>query len=112
MYHMPSNLHWKHCTIRNLHDRVKEHATRPASSIYKHFAAHHKIDNINDSITVTIITKERDPVNLRLKEAYYIRKLRPEINSREERSELTELLYCFDIQGVPKKPKTIEITYC
>ena len=84
-------------TIRNLHDRVKEHATRPASSIYKHFAAHHKIDNINDSITVTIITKERDPVNLRLKEAYYIRKLRPEINSREERSEVTELLHCFDI---------------
>ena len=80
-------------TIRNLHDRVKEHVTRPASSIYKHFAAHHKIDNINDGITVTIIAKERDPVNLRLKEAYYIRKLRPEINNREERSELTELLF-------------------
>ena len=47
----------------------------------------------NDSITVTIIAKERDPENLRLKEAYYIRKLRPEINNREERSELTELLF-------------------
>ena len=80
-------------TIRNLHDRVKEHVTRPASSIYKHFAAHHKIDNINDSIRVTIIAKERDPVNLRLKEAHYISKLRPEINNREERSELTELLF-------------------
>ena len=34
-----------------------------------------------------------DPVNLRLKEAYYIRKLRPEINNREERSERTELLF-------------------
>ena len=77
----------------NLHDRVKEHVTRPASSIYKHFAAYLKIDNINDSITVTIIAKERDPVNFRLKEAYYIRKLRPEINSREERSELTELSF-------------------
>ena len=76
-----------------MHDRVKEHVTRPASSIYKHFAAHHKTDNINDSITVTITEKERDPVNLRLKEAYYIRKLRPEINSREERGELTEQLF-------------------
>ena len=44
-------------------------------------------------LTVTITEKERDPVNLRLKEAYYIRKLRPEINSREDGRELTELLF-------------------
>ena len=54
-------------TIRNLHDRVKKHVIRPASSIYKYFAAHHKTDDINDSITVTIIAGKRDPVNLRLK---------------------------------------------
>ena len=53
----------------------------------------HKTDNINDSTTVTIIAKERDPVNLRLKEAYYTCKLRPEINDREERSELTDILF-------------------
>ena len=91
VHHMPP-VH-RGSTIRNLYDRVKEHVTRPASSIYKHFPAHHKTENINDGITVTITAKERDPVKLRLKEAYFIRKLRPEINSREERSELTELLF-------------------
>ncbi len=40
-----------------------------------------------------VVTKEIDPVNLRLKEAFHIRRLKPEINNREERSELTELLF-------------------
>ena len=83
------HLYYIGSTIRNLHDRVKEHVTRPATNI-----SPLTIKQITSMIvlTVTITEKERDPVN-RLKEAYYIRKLRPEINSREEGSELTELLF-------------------
>ena len=47
----------------------------------------------SSKVTIAVIAKERDPVNLRLKEAFYIRKQKPDINSREERSELTELLF-------------------
>ena len=34
-----------------------------------------------------------DPVNLRLYEAYYIRKHKPGLNSREECTELNDLLF-------------------
>jgi hypothetical protein len=80
-------------TIRNLHDRTKEHLSKPASSVYKHFTNNHDTENISSKVTIAVIAKERDPVNLRLKEAFYIRKQKPDINSREERSELTELLF-------------------
>ena len=40
-----------------------------------------------------IVARETDPVNLRLKEAFCIRKQKTEINSREECSELTDLLF-------------------
>ena len=40
-----------------------------------------------------IVARETDPVNLRLKEAFCIRKQKPEIDSREECSELTDLLF-------------------
>ena len=37
--------------------------------------------------------RENDPVNLRLHEAYYIRKYKPGLNSREECTELNDLLF-------------------
>ena len=80
-------------TIRNLHDRVKEHLTRSASSVYKNFINKHHEENIRDKIYITIVSKETDTVILRLKEAFYIRKHKPKLNSREELSELTELLF-------------------
>ena len=40
-----------------------------------------------------IVARETDPVNLRLKEAFYICKQKPEINSTGECSELTDLLF-------------------
>ncbi len=61
--------------------------------MYKHFTNNHDTENISSKVKLAVIAKERDPVNLRLKEVFYIRKQKPDINSREERSELTELLF-------------------
>ena len=57
------------------------------------FANFHDVENLENRISVKIVTRETDPVNLRLKEAFYIREQKPEINSREECSELSDLLF-------------------
>ena len=59
-------------TTRCLHDRTKEHLANDNSSVTKHLTTHHR--NHNHNIEVKVITRENDPVNLRLHEAYYIRK--------------------------------------
>ena len=78
-------------TTRFLHDRTKEHLTNDNSSVKKHLTTHHR--NNSHNIEVKVITRENDPVNLRLHEAYYIRKYKPGLNSREECSELNDLLF-------------------
>ena len=45
------------------------------------------------NIEIKVITRENDPVNLRLHEAYYIRKYKPGLNSRGECAELNDLLF-------------------
>ena len=47
---------------------------RPVSSVYKHFINNHNTENISSKVDVMVMTKEMDPVNLRLKEAFHIRK--------------------------------------
>ena len=44
-------------------------------------------------IEVKIIMSENDSANLRLYEAFYIRECKPTLNSREECSEFTDLLF-------------------
>ena len=44
-------------------------------------------------IDVKIIMSENDPANLRLFEAFYIRKCKPTLNSREECTEFADLLF-------------------
>ena len=78
-------------TTRFLHDRTKEHSTNDNSSVKKHLTTHHR--NNSHNIEVKVITRENDPVNLRLYEAYYIRKHKPGLNSREECTELNDLLF-------------------
>ena len=73
-------------TTRFLHDRTKEHLTNDNSSVKKHLTTHHH--NNSHNIEVKVITRENDPVNLRLHEAYYIRKYKLGLNSREECTEL------------------------
>ena len=64
-----------------------------STSLYKHFTDLHNTENVQNRISVKIITRETDPVNLRLKEAFYIRIQKQELNSRKERSELADLLF-------------------
>ena len=68
--------------------------TQSTSSVFSHLRACQQ-DNIDIfNVTVEIITTENDPaVNLRLKEAMYIRKEKPQINTREECSELSDQLF-------------------
>ena len=69
--------------------------TQSTSSVFSHLRACQQ-DNIDIfNVTVEIITTENDPVNLRLKEAMHIRKEKPQINinTREECSELSDLLF-------------------
>ena len=88
---MPTILHSFGSTIRFLHDRIKEHLSQLASSVFKHL--NNCQNNVKDAINMTIIAKDTDPVNLRLKEAVYIKKEKPQLNSREERNEVTDLLF-------------------
>ena len=44
-------------------------------------------------IEVKIIMSENDPANLRIYEAFYIRKCKPTLNSREECGELEDPLF-------------------
>ena len=77
-------------TIRQVHDRVQEHLRNDTSSVFKHLL---KCQNKRNNIDVSIIDVESDPVNLRLLEALYIKKLQPSLNSREEAKELNNLLF-------------------
>jgi hypothetical protein len=69
-------------TIRLLHIRIREHTTLPNSSVYHH------LQDCKSDISVKILAKDSDPVNLRLKEALLIRDLSPTMNSRDELHEL------------------------
>ena len=77
-------------TIRHTHDRVKEHVTKPSPLVYKCLASHGSSES---EITVKILIRDNDPVNLRLKEALYIRRKKPKINSKDECNELVDLLF-------------------
>ena len=79
-------------TIRHLHDRIKEHFENSNSSVYKHFITCQYKPKCSKTF-ISIIAREPDPVNLRLHEAFFIRKLQPTINSRAELTELSELLF-------------------
>jgi hypothetical protein len=79
-------------TIRNLHNRVKKHTTQTTLSVFNHLNTCQR-NNSNFNITTEVITSDPDAVNLRLKEAIHIRKHKPQINSQEEYSELSDLLF-------------------
>ena len=78
-------------TIRPFHARVKEHFTRPVSSVFQHRTKCH------GDFTPVIICRENDPVKLRFKEALLITKHNAAINSRAEREELQHLIHFSDV---------------
>ena len=78
-------------TTRFIHDRVREHVNNENSSVKKHI---HSCQNKDDKGTeVKLIMSEHDPANLRLYEAFHIRKYKPTLNSREECTEFADLLF-------------------
>ena len=61
------------------------------SSVKKHIS---KCQNkVHKGIEIKTIVLENDPANLRLFEAFYMRNYKPALNSREECSEVADLLF-------------------
>ena len=78
-------------TTRFIHDRVREHLNNENSSVKKHIYSRQNKDY--KGINVKIIMSENEPANLRLYEAFYVRKFKPTLNSREECTEFADLLF-------------------
>jgi hypothetical protein len=77
-------------TIRTLHVRLNEHLTNMNSSVYRHLRV---CQNQNPQLTdnrlmVKVLAFDRDAINLRIKEAIFIKKKQPQINSREEMNDI------------------------
>ena len=69
------NQHYIGSTTRFVHDRVREHLNNDSSSVKKHIS---KCQNkVHKGIEIKTIALEEDPANLRLFEAFYIRKYKP-----------------------------------
>ena len=85
------NQHYIESTTRFIHDRVREHLNSEHSSVKKYISTCQNKDY--KGIEIKTIVLENDPVNLRLFEEFYIRKYKPTLNSREECSEFTDILF-------------------
>ena len=83
-------------TTLSIHDRIREHLNNNNSSVKKHISLCQ--NKGYKDIKIKTIVYENDPANLRLFEAFYIRKCKPALNSREECSEFADLLFklCFN----------------
>ena len=68
-------------TIRDLHNRVHEHFNSDNSSVKRHMKAC-KASPVN--MKVKILDQEKRKGNIRIREAYYIQKEKPAINSKDE----------------------------
>ena len=73
-----STIVWEH--LNNDNSSVKKHLSQCQNKVYK-------------GIEIKSIVLENDRANLRLLEAFYIRKYKPTMNSREECSEFADLLF-------------------
>lgn len=69
-------------TTRPLHERIREHTTQGrGSTIHGHLT---DCGGGTAQVEVRILAREKDAVNTRLREALLIKKLRPQLNTREE----------------------------
>lgn len=91
----------KHChefyvgsSIRDTHDRYREHKYK-SSSIHQHIQEEHEeySTNILENYNAEIITRGKDTIDTRITEAYYIKKLKPKINKREELNDYGVFLF-------------------
>lgn len=65
-------------TLRCLHTRIQEHNKNNGSSIFQHSQV------CGGNYTISVLAKENDLVNLRIREGILIQKLKPSINSKTE----------------------------
>jgi hypothetical protein len=70
-------------TIRHLHDRIHEHFNNANSSVKKHFGV---CGSSSANMQVEILDHEPRKGSLRIREAFFINKLHPSLNSKEESS--------------------------
>jgi len=77
-------------TKRPLHQRVKEHYQNITSSVYQHRS---KCQSNFENFEVKIIARDFSTSRLRVKEAIWIKKESPTINSKSERDELLHLIF-------------------
>ena len=70
-------------TIRELHKRISEHYKNKDSSVNKHMV---KCGTSPKDMMVSVLDHEKRKGNLRIREAYFIQKEKPEINSKQESS--------------------------
>ena len=82
-------------TIRPLHIRIREHSINTSSSVYEHIQSCNNQSTFSNitRTTTSIISTDKDATNLRLREAYYIKKMKPEINDRFELNSYSDFLF-------------------
>ena len=66
-------------TKRKLHIRVREHVSSKSSAIFQH-----KLSCPNAKWNISIISRAKDPVDLRIREALEIHTRKPSLNNKEE----------------------------
>lgn len=75
-------------TIRELHTRIKEHFSQSTSAVKLHLG----VCRTTNGFSTRILTRDRDPKNLRIKEALLIADKKPELNRKEEQTQLASLV--------------------
>ena len=73
-------------TARCLHIRIREHFKSENSAIFQHRR------RCRAEFTTQVIDRANDVINTRLKEAIVIKRRKPELNSRSEHEEFTDIL--------------------
>ena len=74
-------------TIRELHTRVSEHLKDSRSSVFEHHL------ECNSEFSTKILDRARDQINLRIKEAIYIRNLKPELNTKQDFFDINNIIF-------------------
>ena len=76
-------------TVRKLHIRITEHLKRKQSAMHQHLLQCQS----TRKISVEVIDRDRDPVNIRLREAIAITEHQPALNNREELNDFQHLTF-------------------
>ena len=80
-------------TIRSFHERFHEHLKTTGKPINNHL---HFCNNTNSiPFNISFLAKDHDALNLRMREAYYINKFNPKLNSKNEMENLMNFISTF-----------------